>query len=213
MAFKDYVMDRRILLLIVIIAALGILDLIYGIHYGIEFIGGTQIPITLATHVNPNQMSNLTSIIQQRVSTFGLKEVTVEGIGNDEIYVIIPSVSGPEINSTINIIDSQGIFEGIVSGKDALNGSSILSGSIGAVPAEQVGTNVSWAVNFYVTTKGAKHFASAVFGQANQPIYMFLDRPTRAVVLINSSLLNVSQPGVLRINSQSQELAAYEQEL
>lgn len=208
MALREYVFDRRILLLIVIIAALAALDIVYGIHYGIEFIGGTQIPVTLATAVNPQQMSNLTSILQQRVSTFGLKEVTIEGIGNDQIYVIIPSVSGPEINSTINIIDSQGVFEGIVSGKDALNGSSILSGSIGAVPATQIGTNVSWAVNFYVTTKGAKHFGSTVFGQANQPIYMFLDRPTRAIVLINSSLLSAAQSAQLGTNSQSTELSA-----
>ncbi len=208
MGIKHYVTDRRILLLIVIIASLAALDVVYGIHFGIEFVGGTQIPVTLATPVNPEQMSNLTSILQQRVSTFGLKEVTIEGIGNDQIYVIIPSVSGPEINSTINIIDSQGIFDGVVNGKGALNGSSILSGSIGAVPATQVGTNVSWAVNFYVTTQGAKHFGSTVFGQANQPIYMFLDRPTKAIVLLNSSLLSYQQSGQINTFSQSSELSA-----
>ncbi len=208
MSFKDYVADRRILLLIVILASLAVLDVVYGIHFGIEFIGGTQIPITLATPVNPEQMSNLTNIITQRASTFGLKEVTVEGIGNDQIYVIIPSVSGAEINATINIIDSQGIFDGIVNGRDALNGTSILSGSIGAVPAQQVGTNVSWAVNFYVTSKGAKHFANTVFGQANQPIYMFLDRPANAILLLNTSLLSAPQSGHINTYSQSSQISA-----
>ncbi len=69
--------------------------------------------------------------LQQRVSTFGLKQVTVEGIGNSEVYVIIPSVSPAEINQTINIIQSQGRFDGVVNGQEAVNGSDILKGSIG----------------------------------------------------------------------------------
>jgi preprotein translocase subunit SecD len=32
-------------------------------------------------------------------------------------------------------------------------------------------------------------FSKAVFGQSNQPLYMFLDRPTDSVILINQSLL------------------------
>lgn len=192
MATLDYVKDRRILFLLLIVAVLGVLDVTYGgpqfLHFGIEFIGGTQIPITLEQSVTPDQMSNLIGIMQQRVSTFGLKQVSVEGIGSSALYVTIPSVSPQEINSTINIIESQGVFQGIVSNREALNGTSILSGSIGSAQPSIAGTNVSWSVTFYLTPKGADKFSKAAFGQAYQPLYLFLDRPQKTIILFNSSL-------------------------
>ena len=194
MAAAKYLKDRRIMILISIIVVLALLDARFGgpniLHFGIEFVGGTQIPVTLEQGVNADQMATIISTLQQRVSTFGLKEVTIEGIGNSEIYVIVPSVSPSEINATISIIESQGVFQGIVNGREALNGSSILSGSIGATPPAVSNSNVSWAVNFFLTQPAAARFAKVVFGQANQPLYMFLDRPTRAIVLMNSSLLS-----------------------
>ena len=192
----DYIKDRRILSLIIVVLLLFALDIFYGtgppyyLHFGIEFTNGTQIPVTLGQPVDPSTMSRIISILQQRVSTYGLKQVTVEGIGNSNIYIIIPSISGKEINATIDIIQSQGIFEGIVNGVEALNGSSILSGSIGAVPPTTFNGNVSWAVNFFITQSAAEKFAKVVFGQANKPLYMFLDRPTSSIVLINATLLN-----------------------
>ncbi|MEM3626266.1 MAG: hypothetical protein QW144_02440 [Candidatus Micrarchaeaceae archaeon] len=196
MGLLGYIKDRRIYTLIIFIAILGVLDALYGgphiLHFGIEFIGGTQIPVTLVHPVNPDQMSSLINTLQQRVSTFGLKEVTIEGIGNSEVYVIIPTVSPKEINQTIAIIESQGVFQGIVNGKEAINGSGILPGSIGTVPPTTQGGNVSWAVDFYITTSAANHFSKIVYGQANKPLYMFLDRPSNSIVILNSSILDAS---------------------
>ncbi len=198
MSAIEYLKDKRILLLLGIVIILLALDYFYGtgppyyLHFGIEFTNGTQIPVTLEQPVSPSEMSQIISILQQRVSTFGLKQVTIEGVGNSNIYITIPSVSGKEINATINIIESQGVFEGIVNGVEALNGSSIMSGSIGAVPPITSNNNVSWAVNFFITQSAAQRFAKVVFGQANKPLYMFLDRPTSAVVLLNSSLLQAT---------------------
>ncbi|MDE1825545.1 MAG: hypothetical protein KGH61_03645 [Candidatus Micrarchaeota archaeon] len=212
MSVVGYLTDRRILFLLAIVISLAALDIAYGgphlLHFGIEFVGGTQIPVALEQPVAPDQMANLISILQQRVSTFGLKQVTVEGIGNSELYVTIPSVSPSEINATINIINSQGIFQGIVSGREALNGSSILSGSIGSAPPTVFGTNVSWSVSFYLTQKAADKFARVVFGQAYQPLYLFLDRPTQSIVLLNGSAL--SSGGALAGLTQSQAVAAVE---
>ena len=80
-SISGYIKDRRIWPLIIIVVALVILDIHFGIHFGIEFVGGTQIPITLEHPVNVTAMSSLISALQQRVSTFGLKEITVEGVG------------------------------------------------------------------------------------------------------------------------------------
>lgn len=193
MAFIDYLRERQILFLLAIIIGLAVLDALFGgpniLHFGIEFIGGTQIPITLEHSVTPDQMANLTNILQQRVSTFGLKQVTIEGVGSSEIYVIIPSVSGSEINSTINIIESQGVFQGVVNGKEAINGSAILSGSVAGSQQQGLGGNVTWLVGFFITQNAAQRFAKVAFGQANQPLYLFLDRPSNSILLLNNSLL------------------------
>ncbi len=185
----EYFKDRRIIIFVLILLALLVLDIYYGIHFGIEFSGGTQIPITLEHSVNTTVMTSLISNLQQRVSTFGLKQVTVEGIGNSEVYVIIPSVSQSDVNQTIGIIDSQGNFLGVVNGVEALNGTGILKGSVGSVTPQQSNNTVSWAVTFFITQTAVQKFSKAVFGQSNQPLYMFLDRPTDSVILINQSLL------------------------
>lgn len=206
MAFLDYLKDRRILLPVIIVAVLAAADLIYGVHLGIEFIGGTQIPITLEHTVNPDVMSSIISTLQQRINTFGLKQPTIEGIGNSQVYVIIPRASQATIASTIAIIEKQGIFQGIVGGREAINGSVILGGASGIQPSyTQVGSNVTWLVNFYVTQGGALRFSKVAFGQTGKPLYMFLDRPIGAIVLVNQSLLNGF--GLLGITAQA-EVAA-----
>ncbi len=196
MSSLGYLKDRRILTLVVIVAILAILDAYYGVHLGIEFVGGTEIPITLEHPVNVTAMSTLISALQQRVSTFGMKEVTVEGIGNSNVYVIVPKISGSEVNETLSIIESQGTFEGVVNGMEAINGSGILHGSIGSLPPQVSNNSVIWTVTFFVTQSAATHFAKVVYGQGNKPLYMFLDRPSSAVVMINSSWLGNATMGL-----------------
>ncbi len=204
----EYVKDRHIATLLVILLLLGFAAYYYGIHLGIEFSGGTEIPITLAHSVDPNTMSSLLSTLQQRISTFGLKQVTIEGIGDSQVYLIIPSVNPGDINNTIGVIEQQGLFQGVVAGREALNGSAILGGSGEIQPSYSVsGSNVTWIVNFYITQAAAQSFSKVVFGQANQPLYMYLDRPTGAIVLLNNSLLGVAGAG------QNAELTAMESAL
>jgi len=203
--FKDFHID----FLIALIIALAILDALYGgphiLHLGVEFIGGTEIPVELQQGVNPSTMSTLISTLQQRLNTFGLKEVTVEGIGNSEVYVIIPSVSASEVQRTISLIESQGVFQGIVNGREAINGTDIITDSIGAMPPTVVNGTVQWQVQFFITQPAAVKFSKVVFGQANKPLYMFLDRPSRALVLLNSSI--VAKEQAIGIN-ESEFLAA-----
>ena len=199
----SYLKDRRILALIIVFVALALLDVHYGLHFGIEFVGGTQIPVTLEHSVNATEMSSIISTIQQRVSTFGLKQVTVEGIGSDEIYVTLPSVSPAEINSTSSVISSQGRFLGIVNGLQALNGSDILPGSIGIVPPTIINNTAEWTVTFYITESAAQSFSKTVFGQANKPLYMFIDRPTSTIILMNYSMLGNTTAGVTPTASEA----------
>ncbi len=208
MSLKGYLKDYRIIILIVILAALALLDVHYGVHFGIDFAGGTLIPVSLEHSANATAMSTMIADLQQRVSTFGLKEVTVEGVGSSEIYVTIPSVSPADVNSTISIIDSQGTFVGVVNGTDAINGSGILKGSIGSITPQPANNTYTWAVQFFITSPAMSTFAKAVFGQANKPLYMYLDRPTDALMLINSSILGNSSLGLSPSKALSLEQAA-----
>jgi preprotein translocase subunit SecD len=185
----SYLRDRRIITLVIVVVFLLALDTYYGLHFGIEFIGGTQIPVTLTHGVNVTAMSALITALQQRLSTFGLEEVTIEGVGNSQLYITIPTASTAQVNQTVSIISAQGRFDGIVNGRGALNGTGILKGSIGEVPPVQYNGTVQWQVDFFITQAAEKPFAQAVFGQANKPLYMFLDRPEQAAILINQSWL------------------------
>ena len=78
-SIAGYLKDRRIWPLIIVVALI-ILDLHFGIHFGIEFVGQTQIPITLEHPVNVTAMSSLISALQQRVSTFGLRRLRLKGL-------------------------------------------------------------------------------------------------------------------------------------
>ncbi len=209
MGLQNYLKDRHVATLLVIVLLLASADAYYGmhngIHLGIEFAGGTEIPLTLAHGVNATEMASIVSVIEQRVSTFGLRQVDVEGIGNSTVYVTIPSVSGSEINKTISIIDSEGNFAGVAGGKEALNGSGILKGSVVPQTPQAVNNSVSWAVSFFLTDSAASHFAVAAFGESNKPLYLFLDRPTRAVILVNSSVLSAAggSAGITHIPSST----------
>ena len=196
MSIVSYLKDRRIYTLLLIVIVLGALDVYVslhgGLHLGIEFAGGTRIPITLEHGVNASEMSAIISTLQQRVSTFGLRQVTVEGVGNSTVYVTVPTVSQAEINQTVNIIDSQGNFQGIVDGVEAVNGTGILKGSVQAQTPQPVNGTYEWLVSFYLTDQASKRFAVSALGKANLPLYLFLDRPTGAIVLVNGSTLNQS---------------------
>ena len=115
--------------------------------------------------------------------------MTVEGVGTSHVYVIIPSVTGSEINQTIAIIQSQGNFEGVVNGKEAVNGSGIIPGSIGAVPPQIYNNTVSWAVTFYLTQSAAARFAEHSAG-AGQPAAVHVPGQAQLdSMMINTSLL------------------------
>jgi preprotein translocase subunit SecD len=208
MKLMPYLKDFRVAFLLVLIVLFVILDALYGgpnfLHLGVEFVGGTQIPVQLEHGVDAGTMANLITVLQGRLSTFGLKQVTVEGIGNSEIYVTIPSVSQSEIQSTISVIESQGVFQGIVSGREAINGSGFISGSIGASQPIVAGGNVSWSVSFFITPEAASRFSKIVLGQANKPLYMFLDRPNNAIVLLNASLLNAGASSQFSANQTAE---------
>jgi preprotein translocase subunit SecD len=187
MKYRELLKEWRILLLIAVIILGAVLVLTIGLHFGLEFEGGIRIPITLEKPVDQLVMSDIINTIKLRVTKYGMSQVVVKGIGNSEIYVEVPKGDASYVNEIETLLEQQGKFEGIVDGRVAVSGADIMPGSVMESPPTLQGNNVKWAVSFAITPQAATRFASVVYGKANYPVYMFLDRPDNSILVIKRS--------------------------
>lgn len=172
------------LLALAAIVLLAILNMgINGMKFGIDFSGGTRIPVLLESPASQSTMGEMVDTLKKRASTFGLTEVKVRAVGDSQINVEVPSGNPELISSVEDLLSHQGVFQGVVDGKTALSGDGILPGTIQSVPAAYL-QGADWGSQFSVTRDGAEHFAETVKGKANYPLYMYLDRPTDAIILL-----------------------------
>ncbi|MBU0526907.1 MAG: hypothetical protein ABH983_06200 [Candidatus Micrarchaeota archaeon] len=168
------------LVLLVILAILNIY--IHGITFGIDFSGGTRIPVVLDESVDQTTMNELVQTIKKRVSVFGLTQVKVRAIGDNQVNVELPSDDEATIAMVEDTLSKQGVFQAIVDGKEAINGEQIFSQSIRPAPPQQLSGGAAWGVLFSVDNEGAAQFATTAKGKNDYPVYMFLDRPQDAAV-------------------------------
>ncbi len=173
------------LVFLVLLAAANIT--LNGVTFGIDFSGGTRIPVTLDEAVDQDTMAELVQTIKKRVSVFGLTQVKVRAIGDSQVNVELPSDDEATIAIVEDTLSKQGVFQGVIDGKEALNGEHIFSQSINAVPPQYLQSGADWGVQFSVDNTGAAQFASSAKGKNDFPVYMFLDRPVEAVVFYERS--------------------------
>jgi len=157
-----------------------------GMKFGIDFSGGTRIPVILEHSVDQETMNELVQTIKKRASVLGLTEVKVRSVGSMEIDVEIPSSDESQIKFIEEILSHQGVYLGIVDGKIALSGDNIYSTSIRSSTAQELQySGADWGVDFSINKEGGEQFAKVVKGKANYPVYMFLDRPNDAAIFIS----------------------------
>jgi preprotein translocase subunit SecD len=172
----------------VFLVALAILNItVNGLNFGIDFVGGTRIPVVLEHPVDTTTMNELVQTIKSRASTLGLKEVKARALGNSLVNVEIASTDESTIQFIENTLSQQGVFLGIVDGKVAVSGDHIFRTSISAIQPYELaqsggGTPPDWGVSFTVDEEGGAQFADAAKGKGDYPIYMFIDRPHDAAV-------------------------------
>lgn len=161
-----------------------------GLKYGIDFSGGLRIPVSLEHAVSPAVMQEMVDTIKTRTQTFGLVEVRVTPVGDSEIYVEVPKTNPGLVSDIELLLSKQGVYQGIVDGKVAVTGDSIYSGNIHredpAYYNRGSNSNVAWVVSFSLTPEGQKHFSQTVLGKSDYPIYMYVDRPEDAVIIISA---------------------------
>jgi preprotein translocase subunit SecD len=166
-----------------------------GLKFGIDFNGGTRIPVILEQAVDQNTMNELVQTIKKRASILGLTEVKVRAVGSTEIDVEIPSSDESQISFIEEILSHQGVYQGVVDGKVAISGDEIYSSSIRPLTVSELQAGASdWGVGFSITREGGDQFAKVVKGKGNYPLYMFLDRPNDAAVFISSADLMKKAP-------------------
>ncbi|MBI4399583.1 MMPL family transporter [Candidatus Micrarchaeota archaeon] len=179
--------DRRVLLLIGLVAIAIVLALVSGIKLGIEFEGGTRIPLTLEKPVDANVMAEIVNTIKTRVTKFGLSQVNIRGVGDTQIYVEVPKSDSKLVEEIEKLVREEGKFKGVVDGKVVLEGADVIPGSIQTNVGTPLGDTATWDVGFSINFDAAKKFSTLVRGKANKPVYMFLDKPENAVILVRSS--------------------------
>ncbi|VVC71950.1 Protein-export membrane protein SecD [uncultured archaeon] len=222
MNWKALLGDRRVQIALVVVAiSLGFLFLRDGnpttvdANFGIEFIGGVRIPITLEHAATADEMAVMVDTLKARVTKFGLTQASVRPLGSSQIIVEVPKGTESAIQSVESILKEQGRFEAVIDGGQALEGGDILSNAVGGSGGERIGTATrnanaaggSWELDFAVSQAGAKRFSQAALGKGNFPVYMFLDRPQNAVLLMthddlgtNANALTTAQDALVKTN-------------
>lgn len=166
-----------------------------GLKYGIDFNGGTRIPVLLERPATSDEMTDLVSAVKTRVSVLGLTEAKVRAIGDSQINVEVPSSDENTIKFIEDTLGHQGVYQGIISGHVAVSGEDIYSTSIAPLGTQELArSGADWGVSFQVNRHGAEQFAAVGKGKADYPVYMFLDRPADASLFISRSELRQNMP-------------------
>ena len=159
-----------------------------GLKFGIDFSGGLRVPVLLDQPVDPVTMDDMVNTIKARASAFALTEVRVRPVGDSQIYVEVAKTNNELLTEILGILSQQGVFTATVDGQTAIEGSDVLTQRIYRVTGAQLSqTGGDWAISFSVTPAGQNRFTAAARGKTDYPIYMFVDRPSDAIVVISKA--------------------------
>lgn len=159
-----------------------------GLKFGIDFSGGLRVPVLLEQPVDPVVMADMVNTIKARASAFALTEVRVRPVGDSQIYVEVAKTNKELLTEILSILSQQGVFTATVDGQTAIEGSDVLTQRIYRVSGAQLSQiGGDWAISFSVTPAGQTRFTAAARGKTDYPIYMFVDRPSDAIVVISKT--------------------------
>ncbi len=209
---NEILKNRKTQFYILALILLAVVPLLFkGLQFGQDFKGGTLIELKLAQPLVPTanvgtqsgvDMQTVVTILQNRLNAFGLRDVTVRPFGNEYIIIQVAETDPTAINQLQSLIGQQGKFEAIFEKNVIMTGEDIVS--VITDPQKGYGVRSSgayyqWTVPFLLTSNSANHFASAVSGKCTIPVgstdscqekvFMFIDRPVNAVVLMPSAIV------------------------
>ena len=181
MKFKDFIKDKRVILLIVLVIGSIAAISVFGIQEGLDLKGGSTIQLQLEKPVDTDTMNTVTAVLDKRLNIFGVKDVKVYPSGNQHVIV---EIAGVQPDDVAKIVGSNGKFEAKINNQTALVGSDITN-----VQPYQV-TGTQWTVPFTVSVEGAERFAEIAKGQAGTPVEMYLDDQLITSPVLDEGLAN-----------------------
>ena len=166
---KQFLKDKKVLLLLILIVASIISISTLGIQQGLDLKGGSMIQIQLEKPVDSETMDVITNVLDKRLNLYGVSDVKVRPSGDQFVIIEMAGTSPEEVE---RLIGSPGKFEvriGNETAPVALTGADITS----VDPYQLTGTG--WEVPFKVSLSGAQKFAEYARGLGGQKVYMLLD--------------------------------------
>ncbi|CAI1492534.1 Protein-export membrane protein SecD [Thermococcus nautili] len=194
---KKLLFNWRIILLIIFLAGSIATLAMRPLTFGIDIAGGVALIAQTEHPVDSKTMELVTDSLQKRLNTFGLRDVQVQGQGNDIVVVKVANVtSAEEANALKKVIESQGVFymefDGVIfgTGKD-----------ITYVGVYKINPDNSWEVPFRISKTAAEKFAKLAKGKAGWPVDMFLDPPINSLLVVPKSMYDLMNSTAFNANA------------
>ncbi|MBI4043300.1 MAG: hypothetical protein HY393_00650 [Candidatus Diapherotrites archaeon] len=198
---------KILVFLAVLLAAFGLIAF-KGLQFGVDFSGGTLFQIQLADPATPEQMrEQVLPIIQKRLDFTGLKDTTVNAVGNQFVTAQIAETNPQQIALLQELLLKQGKFEALFEGQLIFQGEDILQVLKDATQGYGVQTTSNgseWRLPFALSDAAAKSFAEKTFHQCTRTsfspsgqaeydckrTYFFIDRPIHVLLVISQQQLD-----------------------
>ncbi len=182
---KRLLLNWKILLLILFLVGSIATLALRPLTYGIDISGGVALVAQTEHPVDSKTMSVVVDSLQRRLNNLGLRDITVEAQGGNQIVLVkVANISTEEqANQIKTVIESQGVFymefSGVIfgTGKD-----------VEYVGVYKINSDNSWSVPFRISKSAAEKFAKLAKGKPGWPVDMFLDPPVNSLLVVPESV-------------------------
>ncbi|WP_461867109.1 preprotein translocase subunit SecD [Thermococcus sp.] len=180
---KNLLKNWRIMFLtLVLIGSIATL-VVRPLTYGIDISGGVALVVETEKPVSSNVMNTVVMSLQNRLNTFGVKDITIEAQGNQIILVKVANVSTAEQAQGIKqVIEQQGVFYMEFLGTVFATGKDVEQ-----VFPYRIEEN-KWEVPFRISKTAAEKFAELAKGKAGYPVDFFLDVPENSLMVMPKNI-------------------------
>ena len=186
---KALLLNWRVLLLILFLIGSVVSMSIKGLTYGIDIGGGVALIAEPEKPVSKDTLNGIITSLQNRLNTFGVKDITIEAqhdpeTGQSLIVVKIANVTLDEANQIKDLIESQGVlymeFNGVIfaTGADVTVHSSDYGLDLQECPT-------CWYVGFELSGKAQNKFKEIAAGKLGWPIDIYLDPPMNSLLVVS----------------------------
>ncbi|ASJ03671.1 preprotein translocase subunit SecD [Thermococcus profundus] len=187
---KALLLNWRVLLLIIFLVGSLAAIAANGLTYGIDIGGGVALIAKPEKPVSGDTVNGIITSLQNRLNTFGVKDITIESqrdpeTGESLIVVKVANITLDEAKQIKNLIESQGVlymeFNGVIfaTGADV----TVHSSDWGLNPRD---CSTCWYVGFQLSGKAQDNFKKVASGKTGWPVDIFLDPPTNSLLVVSS---------------------------